>query len=1205
MEKPKQPAGEAERLEALRRLNMLDTGPEERFDRLTRLAQSLMGTPTALVTLVDAERQWFKSRQGLDVKQTPRDVSFCAHAILGKEPFIVLDASKDPRFSDNPLVVSSPNIRFYAGVPLRLATGEAMGALCVMDRIPRTLDPRRLQLLRDLAALVVNELEGATLEVARAAVRERESQYRSLLDETTDLILNLDGEGRLVDAGGTLLKALGRTAEEAARAGLEGLLAPESREAFAALAARAARGEASGDIKAAFLSRSGERLLARGSAFVQLENGRATRVRVVLRDVTALTRAENLLAAREAAAKALAEEASSRAEKALLGAVKETADVRAALDASAIVVATDAGGRITSVNEEFTRVSGFSREEIVGKTHRIVRSGTHPESFFKRLWEEIAAGRTWRGEICNRAKSGEAYWVSTTITPFLDEGGKPFQYLAISRDVTGLKLAETRAAEAGARLQAVLDSAVQVSIVAVDASGRVTVFNKGAERLFGYTAAELLGRPAALLHSEADGFDALLESIRPGVAETKDCTCVRKDRSSFPARLTVTALRGPAGETSGFLAVAVDATEFRQAREEASKARDVALDLANVKSRFLSNMSREIRAPMNAVVGLAGLLLDTGLTPPQRELAAGVRGAGESLLTTLGDILDYSRIEAGGLPLEESEFDPSLVVEDVALLFAARAREKGLGLAAFVDADLPAGVRGDAARVRQVVGGFVDNAIKFTEKGEIVVAARRVSEEGGAVRVRFEVQDTGAGLDAAAQAKLFSPFSQADAAPAGGRAGAGLGLAIAQRLADMMRGSVGAASAPGKGSTFWFEAAFAKGDAAAPPDAPGLAGVRVLVVDGSEAGRRITAHLAASWRMRPEAAADGASALAALRGAEAKGDPFILALIDAQLPDMDAAQLVQEIKGDAALVAVRMILVGSAPASAGGEEAAAQLFDGVLAKPVLKLPLQDAVCAALGVPATTQALARRALRAVPLASWKELRILVADDNALSRGVLRHQLGSLGCRSDGVADGREALAAAAAVPYDLILMDCVMPEMDGFAAAAAIRARPAAAGRRLAIIAMTTNALAGDRERYLAAGMDDYVSKPVRVEELAAAIGRCFGSVDPAALQRLREMGDDGAVKNLLDGYAADAQARLAGLRAAAAGADAAVLESLSQALKGSSGTLGARGVERLAARLEALAREKRFEEAVPLVAALESELAGTLQLLRAGGLRTK
>jgi CheY-like chemotaxis protein len=425
------------------------------------------------------------------------------------------------------------------------------------------------------------------------------------------------------------------------------------------------------------------------------------------------------------------------------------------------------------------------------------------------------------------------------------------------------------------------------------------------------------------------------------------------------------------------------------------------------------------------------------------------------------------------------------------MLFAAQAQDKGLMIAADVDEGLPPRLHGDAGRLRQIISNFVGNAIRFTEIGEVVIGVRRMTEAGGATRLRFEVKDTGSGLDEAAQAKLFTAFSQADVSTARTSGGTGLGLAICKKLVVMMNGAIGVVSAPGKGSTFWFEVSLGKGAAMAPAEAPGAAGVRVLIVDHVETSRRIMAQQVAAWRMRPHGVADGASALAAMRAAETEGDPFILALIDMQMPAMDGAQVALEIKSDAALVAVRMILLSTLSAAPGREELSIQGFDGVLTWPVRKAALHNAISDALSAHSTGHATARKSLGVEPRASWKALRILVADDNAVDQKMALFHLQSLGCKADVVANGREAMSAVASPHYDLVLMDCRMPEMDGYEATAAIRARPAMEGRKLVIIGMTVSALDGDRQRCLSAGMDDHVAKPVSVEDLAAALGRWY------------------------------------------------------------------------------------------------------------------
>ena len=1492
MENPKNPPDEAKRLETLRALKILDTAAEERYDRITRVAQSIFEVPIVLVSIVDAERQWFKSRQGLDAAETPRDISFCGHAILGTESFIVEDTAKDPRFADNPLVLGGPKLRFYAGAPLSAPNGQRMGTLCLIDTKPRQLTPLQRQVLRDLAAMVEREMANVTLAEALTKAAENESKYKDLLDETTDLVLHSDDKGTLIYANSALLAALGLTETDFGKVNIYDLVAPRSRERYVEGMAQAIAGSACVLIDAVFQARCGALVLVRGRSCAHAQEGRTHYVSSVLRDVTIQTRTQKRLAAQFAATKALAQATTwreglegvlegigaamdwtcagawelddaggelycshfwstggksspfsrqsremrfksgtglpgrtwvaakpawiadviadpnfprikaareegirmglavpvmigdkvegvieffdnspaepdpelvgllssvgsqlgeflrrRRSEKALQRSMKATVDLQTALDSSAIVVVTDAAGRIVSCNDLFTKISGYSREELIGKTHKIVNSGHHPHGFFKEMWDVISSGKTWRGEICNRNKSGGIYWVDTTITPFMGEDGKPVQYVAIRNDITDRKLlsadfegqvsaigkslaviefnldgtiidanlnflattgftldevkgrhhrmfcdeayaagpeyrdfwaklksgvhlsgeykrygknrkevwikgsynpiigldgrptkvvkyavditarkqAEAAAAEAGSRLQAVLDNATQVSIIATDLQGNITVFNKGAENLLGYSAAEMRGQSPALIHIREEveargkllsmeygrpieGFDVFVESARQGGFDSREWTYVRKDGTHFPVKLTITALHNANGAMSGFLGIAVDVSESRRASEELGKARDAALDLAKAKAEFLANMSHEIRTPMNAVIGMTGLLMDTELSPQQREFGETIRNAGESLLAIIGDILDFSKMEAGSMPLEVLDFDPRIVAEEVAMLFAARAQDKGLEIAAAVEEGLPPRLRGDAGRLRQILSNFVSNAIKFTEKGEVSLRLRKLSEDAASVRVRFEVQDSGIGIDEAGKAKLFKAFSQADASTTRKYGGTGLGLAIAKKLVELMQGSVGIDSVPGKGSTFWIEVVMQKGEAVPLAEIPEVEGVRVLIVDDNATNREIVTHQTSSWRMRPVAVDGGKAAVGALRAAIAEKDPFVLALVDMQMPAMDGTELAAVIKKDPALSGLKLILLSSMSTTLGRDELIKQGFSGALTKPVRKSSLFDAISDVLSIRpsaggATAAGRGRPALvKAAPVAkrsSWANLRILIAEDNVINQKVALLQLQKLGCKADTVANGREAVEAVSTMPYDLVLMDCQMPEMDGFEATKIIRARQKSGGRRTVIVAMTANALEGDREKCLAAGMDDYVSKPVRIDNLAATIGRWTPTVDPAALSGLRELSDETEITALVEDFIKDAEGRIATLQSAARAGDASAIEKQAHSLKGASGNLGAVEVQQLALKLETMGREKRLEGADALIAALEAELTDAARQLRA------
>ncbi len=804
-----------------------------------------------------------------------------------------------------------------------------------------------------------------------------------------------------------------------------------------------------------------------------------------------------------------------RADAALAKSLRKLSDLKTALDSAAIVSLTDSAGRITEVNDLFVEISGYSREELLGRTHKIVNSGVHSKEFFSQLWEAIGAGRTWRGEVCNRAKNGSFYWVEMTIAPFLGEDGKPVQYIAIRHVITERKLAEMRVAETRARLQAVLDHATQVSIIASDADGRITIFNKGAENLLGYAEREMLGGSPVQLHVPAEvesrgevlsmefgrpvrGFDVFVELARQGGFDSREWTYVRKDGVSFPVNLAVTALRDRKGAINGFLWIAVDIRQAKSAQEALAEARDAALGLARAKAEFLANMSHEIRTPMNAVIGMTGLLMDTPLSEQQREFAETIRSAGESLMAIISEILDFSKIEAGKMALEVLDFSPRLVAEEVAMLFAAPAQDKGLEIAAAVDEALPPRLRGDAGRLRQILSNFASNAVKFTEKGEVSIRLLKIGESGGSMKVRFEVRDTGIGIDEAARAKLFTAFTQADASTTRRYGGTGLGLAISKKLVELMGGAVGIESAPGMGSTFWFELTLRKGEEVPLASVPEVEGVRVLVVDDNATNREIVTRQTDSWRMRPRAVAGGPAALQALLEAAAAGDPFQVALVDMQMPGMDGAALAQAVKAEPRLSGLKMILLSSMSMSLGREQALEKGFAASLTKPVRKSSLFDCISDALSSSRSCR-LPDRAPKSVEARpAWTKLRILIAEDNPINQKVAQLQLRKLGCRADAVANGLEAVEAAVSIPYDLILMDCQMPEMDGFEATGVIRRRLASSGRKTTIIAMTANALEGDRERCLAAGMDDYVSKPVRVEDLAAAVERWFSPEGGAA-----------------------------------------------------------------------------------------------------------
>jgi PAS domain S-box-containing protein len=886
--------------------------------------------------------------------------------------------------------------------------------------------------------------------------------------------------------------------------------------------------------------------------------------------------------------------------------------VSAAIDVnSSLVLVLDLEGRIIRFNEACERLSGYKFEEVRGRVFWNVLIPTEDVAKIKSSYRNFYS-TFFSADYINQwiTKDEEVRLISWQVSPIKDDRGQ-IEYIV----GTGIDITEKREFEtARNRMLMILENSPDL-ISIYDFQGRITYLNPAGRTLVG------LSDDTDLSSVHTNSFypawvNTLLQSEAIPTAVKKGSwigtTAVETEDGEIPTSQLILAHQNQKGKVEYFSSVIRDISSQKTLEESLALARDEALEAIRNKSEFLANMSHEIRTPMSGIIGISELLLDTELNEEQEDYAETIQKCGESLLTIINDILDFSKLEAGKLQFENHDFELNQIVDSVIELFTQTIYKKGLELSVLISSEVPTRLRGDAGRLRQILTNLLSNAVKFTEKGEIVL---RVKLDSGGEKpvIRFSVSDTGVGILPAAKETLFQPYSQAGNINSKDYGGTGLGLAICKQIVDLMEGEIGLKSESGEGSTFWFSAPFEiQPEREDSPELRAVQGKRLLVVDDNDTNRRVVLHQAKSWGMIVDEAASGEAALALLRAAARNGEHFQIVILDMKMPGMDGLTAARAIKDDPVLRRTKVILTASA---AHRSDITDPEFSGVhcfISKPLRLNHVLETLASLVadGVDDTDGSeedelvglVAEMSENASLPASTHKYRILIAEDNMVNRKVIFNQVRRLGYDVEVAENGEDALDLMRTIHFDLVLMDCEMPVMDGFEATRRIRSSENGGGR-VPIIAVTAHVLIGERDKCFAAGMDDYISKPARQNVLADTIakwlsvsgepdvfrdnaqrepsqldGRDDGDEIKIRLEELEKACGSEVVAECIGLFLLDTESAIERLNTAVRSANFERVVTEAHKLKGSAGNMGAIGLSATCGRMLAAARAENARD---------------------------
>ena len=1194
---------------------------------LASLAAEVCGVPWAAVALLGPAGLEIVGASGVEADSVAGALELAQEAVR---------AGNWTEWRD-PAALTGKGFRWLAAVPLTASASQAAGVLMVMDRSLRRLSVRQKGALQTVArqAALQQDLEHHATQAATTAEERRRAEdahraseafYEALVENLPQNIIRKDLAGRFIFVNQRFCRLIGRPRDEIVGRNDFDLFPRELAAQYQADDRKVLESGQVFETTEVNVTPDGEKHWVHVIKSPVLNaNGEAIGLQGIFWDVTAEKRAEERL----------------NHEQDLLRALLDSAPDS--------IYFKDRQSRILRASRALAdKLDQLDPKDLEGRTDGDFFAREHAEAALADEQKVIVTGEPLLGYTEKETRpDGRVTWALTSKLPLRNESGEIIGTFGISKDITELKLAQKKLEDAEANYRGIVENAID-GIFQTTPDGHYLSANMALARIYGFDSPEeLIQNRTDIEHQvyvDPNRRHEFAERLaRLGKVDKFESEVFRKDGSVIWISENARIVRDARGQVLYYEGTVEDITarklaeeQLSQANLELARARDVALQSAQAKSQFLANTSHEIRTPMNAIIGMSRLLLDTPLTPEQRDYVEAVQHSGQALLTIINDILDFSKIEAGKVSFDITEFSLRETVEDVAELLAERAYSKNLEFSCWIDHALPDRVRGDSARLRQVLTNLLGNALKFTLAGEVELRVRLASAKAESVTLQVDVRDTGIGIKPEAQSIIFEAFEQADASTTRRFGGTGLGLAISKQLIERMGGRISVESAEGRGSTFRFTACLERATGTAPIPPALAAGITFLVVDDHAATREAICHELKPLGVGAECAATGGAGLQRLRELQQQGAGLAGVLVDLKLPDMDGLAFAHEAHMLPGFESLRVVILTPLGQRVDPGLLRTVGVSGYLLKPVKQERLRDTIAQlARGKDLLVESETKVSAGRRQTGDTRSLRLLLVEDNLVNQKVALALLKSIGQSAEVAGDGAEALAAVRREPFDVVFMDCQMPTLDGYEATRALRRAEGDGefGRRRPhyVIALTANAMAGDREKCFAAGMDDFLTKPIDRDALSAALRRAGQALqsgepvvvgagdaegrpaeaeatdetpilDPANLNTFRSLrvpGEADPVAELIDLLLGDLPGRERAILEALQRQDQAAFKAAAHTLKGSANNIGGRRLGALCARLEELASLGEWEAARGLAGQLSAAIAALRAQLEA------